>query len=92
MNVDVLLHFFANEYRTCNLLPGLASVQCPTLVLGGEDDPTTPIEDQVDIAAAIDPDLVEFHRFADCGHGAYRDQPDLALPIISRFVESIVGE
>lgn len=25
-------------------------------------------------------------RFVDCGHGAYRDQPDRALPIIHDFV------
>ena len=86
MQLDVLLHFFREEYPTTNLLPGLANVRCPTLVLGGEDDPTTPIEDQVDIAAALPADLVEFHRFADCGHGAYRDQPDTAIPILRDFV------
>lgn len=86
VNLDVLLHFFANEYRSCDLLPGLARVRCPTLVLGGEDDPTTPIEDQVDIAAAIAPELVTFHRFADCGHGAYRDRPEDTMPILREFI------
>lgn len=86
VNVDVLLHFFTKTYPTCDLLPGLAAVRCPTLVLGGEDDPTTPIEDQVDIVAALPEQWVEFHRFADCGHGAYRDKPDEAIPILRRFV------
>ena len=84
---DVLVHFFANEYKACDLLPGLANIQCPTLVLGGEDDPTTPIEDQVDIAAAIPEGFVTFHRFKDCGHGAYRDCPDESMPILRSFVE-----
>lgn len=88
VNVDVLLHFFAHEYRACDLLPGLANINCPTLVLGGEDDPTTPIEDQVDIAAAVPAEHVTLHRFADCGHGAYRDRPDEALPIIRGFIEA----
>ena len=84
--LEVLYDFFRNEYQTFDLLPGLANVECPTLVLGGEDDPTTPIDDQVDIAAALPGALVEFHRFADCGHGAYRDQAETALPIIREFI------
>jgi proline iminopeptidase len=87
VNIDVLVHFFANEYRDCDLLPGLANIECPTLVLGGEDDPTTPIEDQVDVAAAVPEGLATFHRFSDCGHGAYRDCPDQALPILRSFIE-----
>ena len=82
----VLFHFFREGYRDIDFLPALARIQCPTLVLGGEDDPTTPIEDQADIAAAIPSHLVEFHRFPDCGHGAYRDCPDQAIPLIRSFV------
>jgi len=86
LRLDVLFHFFAGEYRTFDFLPELAKVRCPALVLGGEEDPTTPIEDQADIAAALPPELAEFHRFADCGHGAYRDAPERALPILRAFV------
>lgn len=89
LNMDVLLHFFAHEYRTWNILPELPKIECPVLVMGGEQDPTTPIEDQADIAAAIRPDLVSFHRFDDCGHGAYRDCPDDAIPIIREFVARV---
>jgi len=49
-------HWFTRprgEGHTFNLLPQLSRVQCPTLVLGGEDDPMTPIECQADIAAAL---------------------------------------
>jgi pimeloyl-ACP methyl ester carboxylesterase len=86
VNMDVLLHFFANEYPGADLAPGLANIRCPTLVLGGEDDPTTPIGDQVDIAAAVPAEWVEFHRFPDCGHGTYRDCPDEAIPILRKFI------
>lgn len=88
VNPDVLLHFFANEYPHCDLLPGLANIVCPTLVLGGEDDPTTPMEDQVDIAAAIPAELVTLHRFKACGHGAYRDRPDEVVPILRAFIDA----
>ena len=40
------------------------------------------------IAAAIRPELVQFHRFPDCGHGAYRDCPNQAIPIIRDFILS----
>ena len=50
------------------------------------DDPTTPIADQVDIAKALPAEHVEFHRFEDCGHGAYRDRPEQAIPILRDFV------
>jgi proline iminopeptidase len=83
---DVLFDFFDREYRSFDLLDDLKRIACPTLVLGGEDDPTTPIEDQQDIADAIHPDRVRFERFANCGHGAYRDCPDEAIPLIRDFV------
>lgn len=92
VNIDVLLHFFRHEYRRVDLREGLGSLRCPVLVLGGEDDPTTPIEDQEEIAAAIPPPWVDFHRFADCGHGAYRDQPETAIPLIRDFVKRCFGE
>jgi len=86
LRVEVLFHFFKHEWPGFDLLPELSRIRCPTLVLGGEEDPATPIEDQEDIAAAIRPELVEFHRFPDCGHGAYRDHPDQAISIIRDFI------
>src|SRR5881296_1102507 len=41
------------EGHTFNLFAALAQVQSPTLVLGGEEDPMTPIECQADIVAAL---------------------------------------
>jgi pimeloyl-ACP methyl ester carboxylesterase len=85
---EVLFHFFRHGWPSFDFLPDLSRICCPTLVLGGEEDPTTPIEDQEDIVAAIRSDLVQFHRFPDCGHGAYRDCPDEAIPIIRDFILS----
>lgn len=88
LRAEVLFHFFRHGWPGFDFLPELSRICCPTLVLGGEEDPTTPIEDQEDIAAAIRPDLVQFQRFPDCGHGAYRDCPDQAIPIIRDFILS----
>ena len=55
---EVALHWFAKpggESDTFNMFPELDRIQCPTLVIGGEDDPMHPIESQADIAAALPP-------------------------------------
>jgi proline iminopeptidase len=87
-NFDVMFHFGADEDRRFDLLPGLAKVRCPTLVLGGEDDPITPIEDQLDIAAALPPGLARLERFTGCGHGVYRDAPERALAVVREFLSA----
>ena len=76
------------EGRTFNFLPKLKEVQCPTLVLGGEEDPMTPIECQQDIAAALPPRLVRFERFPGCGHGVVHDAPERAMALIREFIAS----
>ncbi len=86
-NFEVLLHFGKGEDGTMNLLPGLAQVACPTLVLAGEDDPVTPVGDAEDIAAAIPAPHATLRRFADCGHGVFRDDPDAGMAAIREFLE-----
>lgn len=85
---DVMFAFGGGEDLTFNLLPALSAVRCPTLVLGGEDDPITPIGDAEDIAAAIPSQLVRFERFAGCGHGVFRDAPERGFAVIREFVAS----
>jgi proline iminopeptidase len=83
---DVMFHFIAGESRTMNLLPGLANVRCPTLVLGGELDPVCPIEGVAEIAAAVPREHVRFERFANCGHGVFRDDPERGFAAIRSFI------
>jgi pimeloyl-ACP methyl ester carboxylesterase len=84
-----VLHWFTRpggEDHTFNMIAGLSRIKCPTLVMGGEDDPMTPIECQYDIASALPPNLVRFERFAGCGHAVVPDAPERALAIIREFV------
>ncbi|WGF90147.1 alpha/beta fold hydrolase [Marinivivus vitaminiproducens] len=54
--------------------PDLGAIAVPTLVLAGKDDVLTPIEVQVEMAAAIpDADLV---LLGDCGHLSTLERPD----------------
>ena len=75
------------ESHTFNMFPDLCRIQCPTLVLGGEDDPMLPIECQADLAAALPAHLVRFERFADCGHAVVPDAPERAMAVIRDFIE-----
>lgn len=74
------------EGQTFDFFPALSRIRCPTLVMGGEDDPMVPIECQIDIARALPAELVRFERFADCGHGVLTDAPERALAVIREFI------
>jgi pimeloyl-ACP methyl ester carboxylesterase len=85
-----VLHWFTRpggESRNFNMLGDLHRIQCPTIVLGGEDDPMLPIECQADIAAALPARLVQFERFANCGHAVVPDAPERAMAVIRGFIE-----
>jgi proline iminopeptidase len=84
-----VLHWFTRpggEGSTFNMFPDLHRIHCPTLVLGGEDDPMHPIESQADIAAALPPHLVRFERFPNCGHAVIPDAPERAMAVIRDFI------
>lgn len=76
------------EGRTFDLFPALHRIQCPTLVLGGDEDPMIPIACQEDIAAALPSHLVRFERFPGCGHGVVTDAPERAMAVIREFIAS----
>ncbi len=85
-NTDILFASAGGEQRTMNLLPGLSRAQCPVLVMAGDADPVTPIEDAQDIVAALPPQWVQFKRFANVGHGAWRDDAEAAFAVLRRFI------
>ncbi len=75
-----------DELPQVALLPGLARAACPVLVIGGADDPVTPIEDQRDIAAALPREWVRFVEFPKAGHGVWRDEPQQAMALLREFI------
>jgi proline iminopeptidase len=61
-------------------------VCCPVLVLAGEQDPVTPVDDAREIAAAIPPPWARLVVLPDAGHGTWRDQPEAALAVLRGFI------
>jgi len=89
VNRSEVLRWFTRpggESHTFNMFGDLDRIQCPTLVLGGEDDPIHPIESQADIAAALPAHLVQFERFPDCRHAVVTDAPERAMAVIRQFI------
>ena len=76
------------EGRQFDMLADVPNIHCPTLVLGGQLDPMLPIECQRDIANALDPRLLSYREFEDCGHGVIPDVPELALPLLRDFIKN----
>jgi pimeloyl-ACP methyl ester carboxylesterase len=63
-------------------VPDLHRIQCPTLVIGGEDDPIHPIESQADIAAALPAASRAVRAVCDCRHAVVPDAPERAMAVI----------
>jgi pimeloyl-ACP methyl ester carboxylesterase len=85
-NPAMRLVFFEPELRRLDLLRQLDRIKCPTLIVAGEDDPITPVADMEEIAAALRPDLVRLERFANAGHGVYRDRPEAFFRVLRDFI------
>jgi proline iminopeptidase len=88
INPEVHLWFMGRggEGQRFDFFPRLPHVRCPTLVLGGEDDPMIPIACQEEIAAALPQHLARFERFPGCGHGVITDAPERAMAVIRDFI------
>lgn len=85
-SLEVMQHFITGEQWTMNLFPELHRLKCPTLILAGDHDPVCTIEDMQELAEAIPGNLVRFERFAEAGHGVFRDSPERALKSLREFI------
>ncbi len=85
MNFAVVAHS-VDWFADYDLRAELAGVSVPTLVLVGEDDPMTPVEAAEEITASLPPGVARLERFADCGHGTYRDQPERTEAALRAFL------
>jgi pimeloyl-ACP methyl ester carboxylesterase len=74
------------EVRTFNFFSDLSRSQCPTLVLGGEEDSIVTIECQEDLAAVLTSHLVRFERFPNRGHSVIAAAPPRAIAVMRDFI------
>lgn len=74
--------------RSVDLLPELALVGCPTLVLVGDNDPMSMGDTTDEIVAALPKQLVTVEHFNDAGHHVHRDDPNHHFPLLRAFLQS----
>ncbi len=79
-------HLRGGVWHTMDFLDELGRITCPTLVLAGDQDPVTPIEDSEDIVANLNHDIVTYERFENAGHGVWLDNPERAFKVLRDFV------
>ncbi|MSO60408.1 MAG: alpha/beta hydrolase, partial [Ilumatobacteraceae bacterium] len=70
-------------------LPELAGVCEPVLVAHGELDPVTPMVGAQRIVDALPQSLVHFERFAQSGHGVFRDEPEAFFEVLRSFINEV---
>jgi proline-specific peptidase len=91
MRREVYRHFSlpGGEMRRMDFRDALAKVVCPTLIVAGECDPITPPHLSRELLTSIKAAPAMLRIYDDCGHGAFRDQPDVVLPAIRQFIAGL---
>jgi pimeloyl-ACP methyl ester carboxylesterase len=81
-------HFALGEFQTMDFRPKLSQIRCPTLVMAGDRDPMTPMAFSETIAQHLPAHLLQFERFANCGHGIVNDQPERHFQVLRTFLQA----
>jgi proline iminopeptidase len=76
--------------RDIDLIPELASVTCPTLVVAGDADPWGSVDAAQAIVDALPRHLVRFEQFPRAGHHIHHDDPDRLFGVLRDFVDNTV--
>jgi pimeloyl-ACP methyl ester carboxylesterase len=76
-------------FRQWNIEDRLPAVQCPVLLIQGEDDEYG-TRAQIDAISQRVPKSTSV-MLANCGHSPHRDQPEAVLKAIAEFIEPLQG-
>lgn len=78
LNLALSAHWERTGAREYDVRGEAGAVTCPTLVLAGDDDPSTTVAGTEELVAALPEGLVRYERYPDTGHGIFRDRPETA--------------
>ncbi len=85
LNLALTAHWDATDARDFDVREPAGRVQCPVLVLAGEDDPSTTIAGIGELVEALPAQLLRYERYPEAGHGVFRDRPE-AIRVVSEFL------
>jgi pimeloyl-ACP methyl ester carboxylesterase len=75
----------SDEFRDWNIESYLLSINCPTLLIQGEQDEYGSVA-QIDTIARRVNGSKEKHLLPICGHTPHREKPDTVLKLVSSFI------
>jgi len=76
------------DFRRWNIEEYLPRLRCPVLAIQGEDDEYGTLA-QVDAIARQAGGPCELLKLPGCGHAPFKDQPDIVLAAVSKFINEI---
>ena len=86
MNLELTMAWDRDGANEFDLRAEAANVRCPTLVLAGEDDPSTTVAGSEELVGALPAGIVtRFQSYPLTGHGVFRDRPD-AIDLVRDFL------
>jgi pimeloyl-ACP methyl ester carboxylesterase len=84
---DIWLH---PDFKSWTIVPELNGIRCPILAILGEDDEySTPAQVEALQRNAVNAASLDFLKLADCRHSPHRDQPDIVIEAITRFIDEL---
>lgn len=91
---ETALHFNGPnaEHGKMDFRDELHRIDCPVLLMVGQEDPITPPEFSDEIAKRLDDSQLTYRRYQDCGHGVVADKPGEALSAMRDFIARIDGK
>jgi len=75
-----------NEQGRMDFRQSLETIDCPVLVMCGENDPIMPIAFSEAIASYVPKRHLTMHRIADCAHAIPSDQPEQFFGLLTSFI------
>lgn len=87
--LEVNRHYFGREASRFDPWTVTGMVNCPVLILAGEDDPVCPIGVAEDLASHLPAASTTLLRLPGARHTVFRDRPDLTFPAVADFVSQV---
>lgn len=89
VNMKMRLKFTREENLKLDFREPLSQIECPVLLLAGENDPAHPVKCARETAECIPEEFRNFHIIKDTGAPAYQERPEEIVQIIFNFMEDV---
>lgn len=81
--------WISEEFSDWNISPQLSNINCPALIIQGEEDAYALASHATELAKQIGKNA-EVHLVKNCGHFPHKDQPKTTLNLIKNFIIRIL--